>query len=106
MLKQIITLLSSISSIKNSLVGRANECSDNLPSVDLGKPLGRDEPFQGKERVFYEFYKEILGERSTKDVLLAHGFERSALYGLHAAASRILAVPQTRLLALANGIES
>jgi hypothetical protein len=76
---------------------------ESFPSVDVGSPLNLEKPFQGKEKVFYEFYLNILGEEVTRIVLKKHGFERSALYGLHYAAKKITVISRAQLMALSGG---
>jgi len=85
------------------LISESNDFIEGLPSVDVGKPLDRDKPFTGKEKVFYKFYIEILGDRVVNEILMRHGFERSALFGLHHAATKITTIPKLKLLALADG---
>lgn len=85
------------------LISESNDFIEGLPSVNLGKPLCREVPFTGKEKVFYQFYIDVLGERVASEILKKHGFERSALFGLHAAAARITTIPKVKLMALADG---
>jgi hypothetical protein len=88
-----------------SLIKEAEIFIANLPVVDLGIKLPSTEAFLGAERVFYDFYKKILGEK-TNIILNSYGFERSALYGLHSEAIKLTAIPKSQLMELANGNES
>jgi hypothetical protein len=89
--------------MKNNLLLKATEFIDSLPNVDLGKSLTENNLFQGSEKVFYDFYIDILGSEKVSEILSLYGFERSALFGLHHEAVKINAIPKTHLLALANG---
>jgi hypothetical protein len=84
------------------LLEKAESFFTDLPVVDLGIELPSEQAFLRAERVFYDFYKKILGEK-TNDILNSHGFERSALYGLHNEASKLTAIPKSQLMDLANG---
>lgn len=88
---------------ERDLISESNDFIEGLPSVGLGKHLNRENPFVGKEKVFYHFYVGLLGEESARKILKQHGFERSALFGLHFAATRITIVPKVKLMALADG---
>ncbi len=86
-----------------NLQDNADTFINELPSVDLGCSLPSEIAFSGPENVFFEFYQNILGSERTDSVINSHGFERSALYGLHTEAIKSLAIPRTKLLELANG---
>ena len=74
------------------IIKTSEEFIANLPVVDLGVELPSSEAFLGAERVFFDFYKRILGEK-TNGILNSHGFERSALYGLHSEAIKLTVIP-------------
>jgi hypothetical protein len=84
------------------LIKKSESFIASLPVVELGIELPSSEAFLGPERVFYDFYKKILGEK-TNDILNSYGFERSALYGLHNEAIKVTAIPKSQLMDLANG---
>jgi hypothetical protein len=87
------------------IIKTSEEFIANLPVVDLGVELPSSEAFLGAERVFFDFYKRILGEK-TNGILNSHGFERSALYGLHSEAIKLTVIPISQLKALADGDKS
>jgi hypothetical protein len=85
------------------LIRESSDFIEGLPSVDLGKPLDREAPYLGKEKVFYQFYVNVIGESAASEILKQHGFERSALFGLHFAATKIATIPKVKLMDLADG---
>lgn len=74
----------------------------DLPTVGLGSPIKSSAPFSGKQKVFYDFYRDILGDQQTAKILDQHYYENSCLYGLHAAAVKLTAIPRSKLLALSG----
>lgn len=89
--------------IINNLKKNAVNFINNLPSVDLGVKLPSEDAFTGPEKAFYDFYRLALGDERTYNIVNQHGFERSALYGLHNEAIKSHAIPKTKLFELAGG---
>ena len=88
---------------EKDLIEEVDKFNRNLPSIGIGKALPSKEMFSGSERVFYDFFREILGAQKTERIIDLHGFERSALYGLCNEAKRQRPISSMTLLGLANG---
>lgn len=83
---------------------KAKEFISKLPRVGLGLPVSDNNAFKGESRCFFDYYLDILGKEKVESIISNHGFEHSALYGLHNAAIEIKCIGKSDLMKLSGGL--